>query len=143
MISFSEEFKKRMANALTEGHVVVASYVDRANEPHASFYGSVHAHSDNKIGLWARNPDSELVQIIDQEPVIAFVYADLSTRTFYRFRGKARLIKDEPTYNEIFNGMHPFEQGQDQDRKGKAILVDIDYLAGREESGMFEQKADQ
>ena len=141
MISFSEEFKRRLVDGLTEGHVVVASYVDRKGEPHASFYGSVHAHSDNQIGLWARNPESELVQILDQSPVVAFVYADLSTRTFYRFRGHARLVTDDATRDQVFEGMHPFEQGQDAERKGSAIVVDVDYYAGREESGVFEQTA--
>ncbi len=38
--------------------------------------------------------------------------------------------------------MNQFEQSQDPERNGSAIVVDVTYLAGRdEESGLFELKA--
>jgi len=140
LISFNEEFKRRLVNALTDGHVTVISYVDRNGEPHSSFYGSLHAHSGDQVAFWARNPDSELRAIIEEKPVLAFAYADVGTRTFYRFKGTARLVEDDATRNRIFEGMHPFEQSQDPNRDGAAILVDVTYWAGRDESGLFEHK---
>jgi len=140
LISFNEEFRRRLVNALTEGHVTVVSYVDHDGEPHSSFYGSLHAYSDDQVAFWARNPDSELRTVIGGNPTLAFAYADVGTRTFYRFKGKARLVEDEATRARIFEGMHPFEQSQDPERKGAAILVDLSYWAGRDASGLFEQK---
>ena len=141
-MQFPEEFKKRINNALMEGHAVVVAYIDSSGEPHSSFYGSVHAHSDNQLGLWARNAAGELMKQIGSEPVVSITYADLATRTFYRIKGTARLVTDNAIKDQVFEGMNPFEQSQDAERNGSAIVIDVTYLAGRdEESGMFELKA--
>jgi hypothetical protein len=142
MIKFTEEFQNRLASALTDGIAVVAAYTDTHGDPHCSFYGSVHAFSANEIALWARNPASELAALLASQPKISFVYADLPARIFYRFKGTARAASDAATRDRIFEGMHPFEQQQGEGREGAAILVEIEYFAGREESGSFEQTKD-
>lgn len=137
MIKLGDELKRRLVDALTDGVAVVASYIDPNGDPHISFYGSVHAYSDQELGLWARNPESALVAGIPDNPKVAFAYADLSTRTFYRLHGTARVTTDEAERERVFAGMHPFEQGQDPERSGTAIIVALDEVAGRDESGMF------
>ena len=79
---------------------------------------------------------------IGSEPVVAIAYADLATRSFYRIKGTARLVTDSKIKDQVFEGMNAFEQSQDAERKGNGILIDVTYLAGRdEESGLFELKA--
>lgn len=94
MIVLTEEIKRRLADALTDGHPVVAGYVDREGDPHISFYGSVHAYSDDQLALWVRNADGELLAAIGRNPKIGFVYSDMSTRTFYRMYGRGRVESD-------------------------------------------------
>jgi general stress protein 26 len=138
-MKFPKEFKKRINNALMEGHAVVVAYIDTNGEPHSSFYGSVHAYSDSQLGLWARNPEGELMKRIDSKPIVSITYADLSSRSFYKVKGSATLVTDDTVKNQVFEGMNQFEQSQDAERKGNAILIDVTHAAGRdEESGMFE-----
>ncbi|MEE9255320.1 MAG: pyridoxamine 5'-phosphate oxidase family protein [Pseudomonadales bacterium] len=142
MIVLTEEIKRRLADGLTDGHPVVAGYVDRSGDPHVSLYGSVHAHSDDQLALWVRNADGELLAAIGRNPKIGFVYSDMSIRTFYRMYGRARVESDEATRDRVFEGMHQFEQQQDPERKGTAVVVDLDTVGGRDESGRFSMERD-
>lgn len=142
MIELSEEIKRRLANALTDGHPVVAGYVDRQGDPHVSFYGSVHAFSGDQLALWVRRADGELLAAMERNPKIGFVYNDMSTRTFYRMYGRGHVERDEATRERVFQGMHQFEQQQDPERGGTAVVVDLDSVAGRDESGRFSMERD-
>ena len=142
MIVLTEEIKRRLADALTDGHPVVAGYVDREGDPHISFYGSVHAYSDDQLALWVRNADGELLAAIGRNPKIGFVYSDMSTRTFYRMYGRARVESDASSRDRVFDGMHQFEQQQDPEHKGIAVVVDLDTAGGRDESGRFSMERD-
>ena len=137
MIVLTEEIKQRFAGALTDGHPVVAGYVDRNGDPHVSFYGSVHAYSDDQLALWVRNADGELLTAVERNPKVGFIYSDMSTRTFYRMYGRARVETDAATRERVFDGMHEFEQQQDPERAGIAVVVDLDTVGGRDESGRF------
>ncbi len=135
MIVLTEDLKHRFVNALTDGVAVVVGYVDRDGDPHVSPYGSVHAYSDDQLGLWVRNPQGDLIQGIARNAKVAVFYAQLSTRTFVRLRGRARVVTADADRARVFSGMHPFEQGGDPERKGIAIVVDLDSVEGRAADG--------
>jgi general stress protein 26 len=142
MIVLTDEIKRRLAEALTDGHPVVAGYVDRDGDPHVSFYGSVHAYSDDQLALWVRSADGELLAAMQRNPKIGFVYSDMSTRTFYRMYGRGHVETDSAVRDRVFEGMHEFEQRQDPERTGTAVVVDLDRVGGRDESGRFSMERD-
>lgn len=142
MIKLGEELKKRLSNALTDGHPVVASYIDLAGDPHISFYGSLHAHSDDQLALWARDPMSDMPKAMAVNPKIGFAYSDMSTRTFYRIYGRARVETAEEIREKVYTEMHPYEQQGDPDRKGTAVIIDLDEVSGRDQGGVFSMEKD-
>jgi len=85
--------------------------------------------------LWVRNPQGDLIQGIARNPNVAIFYAQLSSRTFVRMRGRARVAETAEERTRVFEGMHPFEQSGDPDRKGIAIVIDLDSAAGRAADG--------
>ena len=135
MIKLSDELKHRLVNALNDGVAVVVGYVDRDGDPHVSPYGSLHASGDDQLALWVRNPEGDLIGGIARNPKVAVFYAQLSSRTFVRFKGRARVATDAATRAHVFEGMHPFEQRGDPERKGVAVLIDLDQVAGRAPDG--------
>lgn len=137
MIALTAEIKKRLRGALTDGHPVVVGYVESSGDPHVSFYGSVHAYDDETLGLWVRNLEGELLKAIPQHPKLAFAYSDLPTRVYYLMRGRAAVTTDQDERRRIFEGMHEIEQRGDPERKGVAILVELDELTGRDGGGPF------
>jgi len=141
MITLSDDLKKRFVNALTDGVAMVVGYVDRNGDPHVSPYGSLHASADDQLALWVRNPQGDLIDGIARNPNVAVFYAQLSSRTFVRMRGRARVVGGTAERAKVFEGMHPFEQRGDPERKGVAVVIDLDSAAGRAADGtMFEMK---
>jgi general stress protein 26 len=135
MIKLSDDLKKRFVNALSDGVAMVVGYVDRNGDPHVSPYGSLHATGDDQLALWLRNPKGDLIDGIARNPNVAVFYAQLSSRTFVRMRGRAHLADDPAERAKVFEGMHPFEQRGDPERKGVAVVIDLDSAAGREADG--------
>jgi len=135
MITLSDDIKHRLVNALTDGVAVVVGYVDRDGDPHVSPYGSVHAFSDDQLGLWVRNPNGDLIKGIARNAKVAIFYAQISSRTFVRMRGRARIVEEKADRAKVFEGMHAFEQSGDPERKGVAIVIDLDSVQGRAADG--------
>lgn len=135
MIKLTEDLKHRFVSALTDGVAIVVGYVDRNGDPHVSPYGSVHASDDDQLALWVRNPQGELIQGIARNAKVAVLYAQLSSRTFVRMQGRARVAKEAAERDKVFEGMHPFEKTTDPNRKGVAILIDLDSAEGRAADG--------
>jgi hypothetical protein len=46
------------------------------------------------------------------------------------FRGRARLESSEAVRHEIYERAHAFERSQDKDRKGIALIIDLDSVDG-------------
>ena len=110
MITLDADMKHRLVNALNDGVAVVVGYVDKHGDPHVSPYGSVHAHSDNQLGLWLRNPEGDLIAGIARNAKVGVFYAQLSSRTFFRMQGRAHVATSAAERDQVFTGMHPFEQ---------------------------------
>ena len=135
MIELSDDLKLRLVNALNDGVAVVVGYVDSDGDPHVSPYGSLHASGDDQLALWVRNPNGDLIAGIARNPKVAVFYAQLSSRTFVRFRGRAHVASEPEVRTRVFEGMHPFEQRGDPERKGVAVLIDLDTVSGRAADG--------
>lgn len=135
MITLSDDLKHRFVNALNDGVAIVVGYVDRDGDPHVSPYGSIHASGDGQLGLWVRNPQGDLIHGIARNAKVGVFYAQLSSRTFVRMRGRARVVSGESERARIFDGMHPFEQRGDPERKGVAVVIDLDRVEGRAADG--------
>ena len=141
MIALSDDLKRRLVNALTDGVAVVVGYVDRNGDPHVSPYGSLHASGDDELALWVRNPRGDIIEGIARNEHVAVFYGHISSRTFARMRGRARIVTGKAERAKVFEGMHPFEQSQDPDRKGVAIVISLDRAEGRAADGtMFKME---
>ena len=46
------------------------------------------------------------------------------------FRGKARLDKSEAARKRVYESAHAYEQSQDKDRKGNALIIELDSVEG-------------
>jgi hypothetical protein len=46
------------------------------------------------------------------------------------FRGRARVDSSEKVRNHVYEHAHPFERDKDKDRKGAALIIDLDNVEG-------------
>lgn len=140
MIELSDSIRANVNGAIDKGRVLTAAYIDDDGKPHATFFGSIHVHSKDQLALWVRDPKGGMPRAVATRPFVSLVYADISTRTYYRFGGRARVVTDAATRERVFTEMHAIEQKFDAERKGTALVIDLDSVDGYDAAKPFSMK---
>jgi hypothetical protein len=130
-LKLSEEMKNAINTAFERRKPIVISYIENG-APKLSFRGSTQAYSDTALAIWVRMPDGPILEGIKKNPAVALIYGDFRAdgRDFMIFRGKARLDKTDGVRKRVYESAHAFEQGQDKDRKGNAVVIELDSVEG-------------
>ena len=130
-LKLSEEMKKAVNTAFERKKPVVISYIEH-DAPKLSYRGSTQAYSDTALAIWVRMPDGPILEAVQKNPAVALIYGDFRTdgRDFMVFRGKARIDKSEAARKQVYESAHAFEQSQDKERKGNALIIELDSVEG-------------
>lgn len=131
MIKLTDEMREALANALADRAPVILAYVATDGQPNVSFRGTTQVYSDDQIAIWARNPEGGLLRGIAANPKIALLYRNPETRIAWQFQGRARLEEDEQVRRTVYENSPEVERNADPERKGKAILLDVDRVIQR------------
>jgi hypothetical protein len=131
------EMKNAVDGALDNSTPMLIAYSDDTGQIHLSFRGTIQAHGDGQLALWARDPEGGLPRNIEARPEVTLFYHDPATRTAYSFYGRARVEADPGARAAIFEGSPAREQQMDFRRRGVAIVVDIGRVEGRDSGGRF------
>ena len=122
-----------LESALTDRLPVIAAYVDGDGQPSISLRGTTQVYSDDQLAIWVRNPDGGLLRGIAANPNIALLYRNPAERIGWQFHGRARRDDDEQLRDTVYDNSPEFERNQDPDRKGVAVIIDIDRVIARGE----------
>jgi hypothetical protein len=130
-LKLSEDMKKAINTAFERMKPIVISYIENG-APKLSYRGSTQAYSDTALAIWVRMPDGPILEGVKNNPAVALMYGDFRPdgRDFMVFRGKARLDKTEVARKRVYESAHPYEQSQDKERKGNAVIIDLDSVEG-------------
>lgn len=126
-----QEVQDRVNNALDEGFPLALAAVTPDAEPLVSFRGSAQTFGGGALAFWVRAAPSATLSAIAANPQVALIYTNMPARTFYIFRGRARVTEDPADRDAIWQGQHPLEQERDPERAGVAVVVDLDRVTGR------------
>ena len=131
-LKLSDEMKGAVNTAFERRKPVVISYVDENNAPKLSFRGSTQAFSDTALAIWVRMPDGPILAAVKKNPAVSLIYGDFRTdgRDFMIFRGRARIDASEAARKRVYENAHAFEQSQDKERKGHAVIIELDSVEG-------------
>ena len=130
MIELTDEMKTRLANALAEQCPVVSASVEPDGYPKLSFYGSCQVFSADQLALWHRNPDSGLITRLGTHDRMAFLYRHPTDRVSWQFFGRGRVVTAPEIRDRIYDAMPEIEKVLDKERRGQAVVVDLDRVAG-------------
>ncbi len=123
------EIKDLVNNALTGGNPMLLAVVTADNRPSLSFRGSTQVYSDGQLGLWIRNTAGGTIEAIKKNPHVAMMYRSATT-PLLQFQGRARVTTDESERRKVFENAPKREQDSDPERKGMAIIIDLDTVQG-------------
>lgn len=132
MIQLTDEMRERLSTALADGCPVIAASIEPDGYPKLSFYGSAQVYSSDQLALWHRNPDAGLMKRIDDSNKMAFMYRNPKDRAFFQFYGRARVVDDDEVRDTVYANMPEIERMFDAERKGRAVIIDVDRVVGRE-----------
>jgi hypothetical protein len=125
----TQEIKDLVNGSLESGNPILLAVVDAQNRPVLSFRGSTQVHSDDQLGLWARNATGGTIEAIKQNPSVALMYRS-ATIPLLKFEGRARVVTDAAERDAVYDAAPQREKDGDKDRTGTAIIVDLDTVFG-------------
>jgi hypothetical protein len=131
-LKLSAEMKHAVNTAFETGKAVAIAYVDENAAPHLSYRGSTQAYSDTQLAIWVRNPKGRILEATSKNPSVALIYGnfDPNARGFMIFRGRARIDNSADVRRRVYEQAHEFERNQDKERKGVALIIDLDSVDG-------------
>ena len=124
-----DELKGLINTALTERTPMVVASVDAEGKPRLTFRGSLQAFSDDQVGFWARNPEGGTMDNITANPHVAMMMRNPDTRVVLQLMGRARRVEGAER-ERVYANAPEFEQRADAEKKGAAVIVDIDRVEG-------------
>ena len=130
-----DDLAAKINSSLADGLPILVAYVNAENQARLSFRGSTHVHSADQLAVWARNPEGGLSAAIASNPKVTLLYRDPASRTMVFFYGRARVVDDEATRNAVYDASPEPERNADPEKKGKAVIIDLDLVQGRNAEG--------
>jgi hypothetical protein len=138
-VDLSGDIALAVNGAPARGHQLVIGYIDEDGYPATSYRGSTQVYSPTQLAIWARKPDSGIARSIVDRPKVTLVYYGPGSPgpLMLSFRGRARI---DPSANDrVYSNMIEIEQKLDPERKGVAIIIDVEQVRGYGSAGRFEQ----
>jgi Pyridoxamine 5'-phosphate oxidase len=138
-VNLTGEIAAAIDGAVLRGHPLAVSFVRDDGSPSVSFRGGTYVRSANQLAIWVRKRDSGLAAAIVERPRVSLVFLEPEGpgARYLAIEGRARVASelDEEVYGAI---VEP-ERQQDPERKGVAVVVDVDSVTGAGENGFFQQ----
>jgi hypothetical protein len=125
--------------AALRGATLALAFVRDDGSPSVSFRGSTYVRGPQELALWARKRDSGLVTAIAERPRVSLVYysPDGPGPKYLSIEGRARMAPELD--DEVWDGIIEGERGQDPERRGVAVIIEVDTVTGAGADGFFEQ----
>jgi hypothetical protein len=134
-LAISDDLAEKINHALVNSLPMVVAYVNGSNQARLSFRGSTQVHSADQLAIWVRDPEGGLLGAIPSNPNLTLMYRDPATRTTIFFYGRGHVADDSATRDNVYTSSPEQEQKADPDKKGKALIVDLDLIQGRTPEG--------
>ena len=132
-IELTENFVEVLRGAFESGLATMVSYVDDSGQPHVTPRGTTQVLSKDELAIWVRNREGGIATAIKHNPRIAvsyFAYRGSPYSGSLEFQGRAHVDEDGETRTRVFEGSPPVEQRLDPERKGFALVVELDRVNG-------------
>jgi hypothetical protein len=142
-LDLSGNIASAIDGAALRGKTAVLGYVGDDGYAAISFRGSLQVHGPTQLAFWARKAEGGVVAAVSKDPKVSVLYyggPDGPGPVFLSFHGTAKV---DPTASDaVYGRMIEGERGQDPDRAGVAVVIDVQTVQGFAADGGFEQAAE-
>ena len=135
----SDNITAAITDAAVRGHALVWSYIGDDGYASLSFRGSTVVLSPTQLGIWSRKRDEGLATGIAANPKVSGIYFEHGGPgpVLLTIKGLARV--DESLNETVFSTMPEIERERDPERKGVAIVIDVEEVQGFTGEAFFQQ----
>lgn len=140
-IDLSGDIAAAINGAAERGHAVVLGYVGDDGYAAISFRGSTQVFSPTRLAIWARKATGGLVAVIAERPEVSLLFyePDGPGAKYLSFHGLAHV--DASANDQVYDAMIEGERGQDPERNGVAIVIDVVSVLGLGSAGPIQMQA--
>ena len=124
-----DELKGLINTALSERTPMIVASVDAEGKPRLTFRGSLQVFSSDQLGFWARNAEGGTMDNIAGNPHVAMMMRNPETRVVLQLAGRARRAEGAER-DRVYANAPQIEQRADAEKKGAAVIVDLDSVEG-------------
>jgi hypothetical protein len=134
MIKMTDLMAKLLNSALDDGAPCLLGTASKDADPQISPKGSIAVYNDDTLCFWERSYRSSLHHLTENPRVVVFYRnAARASEIPYRgaalrFHGTARVVKSGAERDRAWDLTVPLEQEKDPERKGFAVLVQVDRI---------------
>lgn len=133
--TFPDWLRGVVNGALANGTPICLAYVDEQGRPVQSLRGSTQVYSDHQLCIWLRNPEGGIARALQSNPALSLLYRDSKTRTTLIFQGRGRIESDPAVRERVFALAPEVEQNHDPERRGLALIIEIERAQGASPRG--------
>jgi predicted pyridoxine 5'-phosphate oxidase superfamily flavin-nucleotide-binding protein len=134
----TETVAEAIDGAALRGNQLALGYIDEDGYPAVSYRGSTQVLGPRQLAIWVRKRDDGFARSIADRPKVTLAYYGPGGPgpAFLSIRGRARI--DETANDAVYAAMIDGERGQDPDRKGVAVVIDVESVRGFGAEGFFQ-----
>ncbi|HEY1294990.1 MAG TPA: hypothetical protein VGJ60_18070 [Chloroflexota bacterium] len=129
-LRITEAMAAAVNEAMDNGTPTVLGYVNDRGQPRLSFRGTTQAYSEDQLAVWARYEDAGLPTAIQKNRHVSVVYYARGIGNLI-FEGRAHIDDNPVVRDHVFDHSPVVEKRSDPERKGVAIIIDVDKVTGR------------
>jgi hypothetical protein len=123
------EIAELITGAIDSGNILLLAAVTAEQKPVLSYRGSTAVFSDTQLSFWARKAEGGTIEAIRQNPQVALMYRSQAV-PLLQFSGRAHVTDSAEERERVFSLAHESEQKADAERKGLAVIIDLDEVKG-------------
>jgi hypothetical protein len=137
-LDLSGDVASAVDSAPARDRTLVLGYVNEDGNASISFRGSTHVHGSQQLAIWVRKSDGGLAKAIVAHPQVTLLYYSPEGGPGPRFLSIAGRAHVEPSVNDrVYAAIIEGERDKDPDRRGVAVIIDVDSVSGFGDDGPF------
>lgn len=139
-LDLTGDIQTAVDGAMLNGPAIVIAYVKEDGTPSLSYRGSTQVFSKDQVAVWARNPTEGLPANVAERPKVSLLYFNRNTPGpfFLNIAGRARVAPEDN--DTVYDNMLQGERDRDPDKKGVAIVIDVDSVRGAGPDGPIQME---